>query len=156
VEEELAEDIYCTFICVLLRRPYLDNCSTTCAESEFLRCRGAMRYTVTCETSTLGSVCCHDEMNIWLFHPCLMAVVVHRLHDSPLFDNNATFGPHITSDRFLPNPPPTEMAKYQLRPSQIAPLTTYLLHQRNVDQWQFRILPTSQITSQQMTLRGPP
>ncbi len=31
---------------------------------------------------------------------------------------------------------------------QIAPLTMYLLHQRNVDQWHLWILPTSQYTSQ--------
>jgi hypothetical protein len=52
--------------------------------------------------------------------------------------------PSISVERFLPKPSETTLNPYPLRPSQITPLTMHLLHQRSVDHWQLRILPTSQ------------
>ena len=63
---------------------------------------------------------------------------------------------HRVTQRFFPPCFPSQTISNRTGPvssttKQITPLTTYLLHQQNVDHWQLRILPTSQHTSQQTT-----
>jgi hypothetical protein len=63
---------------------------------------------------------------------------------------------HRVTQQFFPPCFPSQTISNRAGPvssttTLITPLTTYLLHQQNVDHWQLRILPTSQHTSQQTT-----
>jgi hypothetical protein len=58
-------------------------------------------FATTYDTSAL-TVVLLTTLAPWNFHPCMFAVFIHRLHDSPSWtSDHVTFGLCITADSFF-------------------------------------------------------